>query len=115
MNFSGYQGNLISKQATIAISETESDVIPLKGFSLVGIKTPDALTGTALTFLACDTEDGTFLPLIATTGSALSITVTTDKYYAVDPLQFHGVGFLKIVSGSAEAAARTLICSLKGF
>lgn len=115
--FSGYQGNLSNDvEVAIPISGTTTPAIPLNGFSLVGITTPATFTGTALTFLVSNALAGTYVPLKTTTsGTALSYTVTTSSYYAIDPKDFAGVAFLKIVSGSTEGAARTLICSIKGF
>lgn len=111
----GYQGQMIpAVTTTIPISTTTSAVIPLNGFSLVGILLPAAFTGTALTFTV--SVDGTnFFPLKSTTsGSTLTYTVGQGNYYAIDPVAFYGVEFLKIVSGSSEAAARILTLALKG-
>lgn len=85
----------------------------ISGFSLVGISLPAALTGTALTFTVCNTLAGTYVPLYNAAG-VVSYTVAASRYVAIDPKDFQGVAYLKIVSGSAEGAARTLICSLKG-
>lgn len=101
--------------ATIAASAATTGVIPLKGMSLVGIYFPAVFTGTAVTFTACDTEAGTFVPVKSTTsGSALSYTVAQGTYAAIDPAALAGVNFLKIVSGSTEGSARTLKLALKG-
>lgn len=114
---SGYQGQLNpALSVPIANGQQESSAIDCGGFTLCGIILPAAFTGTALTFETCDTIGGTYLPIKSTTsGSALSYTVAQGTYAAIDPKDFQGVRFLKIKSGSAEAAARTLICSLKGF
>jgi hypothetical protein len=115
-NYNGWQGNFLpSVAATIANGNQESTVIHCLGLSLVGIALPAAFTGTALTFEACDTVDGTFLPVYDTlSGTALSYTVAQGHFVAIDPAPFQGVAFLKIKSGSAEAADRALIVSLKG-
>lgn len=112
----GYQGQFQLTSATIANTAQESSVISLMGFCLTGIYFPAVFSGTALTFEACDTLGGTYLPLKSTTsGSALSYTVGQGNFSAIDPKDFHGVNFLKLKSGSAEGADRTLICALKGF
>lgn len=113
---SGYQGLFNPAQVvTIANGAQSSSYIAALGFVLCGFYTPAALTGTAMTFEVCDTPDGTFLPLKSTTsGTALSYTVAASGYYAVDPKDFMGVSYLKIKSGSAEGAARTIKLSLKG-
>lgn len=109
-------GTLIpNAQTTIANAQTTSAAIDLNGLSLVGIKLPAAFTGTALTFTMCDTVNGTYVPVRSgTSGSALSYTVAQGQYHAIDPKDFYGIRFLKIVSGSSEAALRTLIIALKG-
>lgn len=59
MNITGYQGNFQpSVPVSIAASAQESSVISLKGFALVGIALPPVFTGTALSFLVGDSEDG---------------------------------------------------------
>jgi hypothetical protein len=112
----GYQGNFNpAKSAAILIGQTVSAAIECGGLALCGIQLPAAFTGTALTFQA--SLDGvTYQPVhSAAAGTLLSYTVSQGQYCAIDPKDFLGVAFLKIVSGSAESAARTLVCSLKGF
>lgn len=115
--YNGYQGEFLpSRPVLIASGGTESAAINLKGLCLVGILLPATFTGTTLTFEACDTEAGTFVPVkTGTGGSALSYTVAQATYAAIDPKDFQGINFLKIKSGSTEGADRTLLCSLKGF
>lgn len=109
------QGALVTANASILISATTSDVISTSGMSLVGVSVPTGFTGTAISFTVSDAADGTFVALKSTTsGTALSYTVAAATYAAIDPKDFYGVKFFKIVSGSTEAAARTLVCSLKG-
>lgn len=112
----GYDGNFLpAVSVTIANGAQSSSVIKLNGFALVGIKTPAALTGTAMTFEACDADGSNAVPVkVTTSGTALSYTVTTSSFYAIDPTPFQGIQYLKIKSGSAESAARTLVVSLKG-
>jgi hypothetical protein len=111
----GYQGNLVyNRQVAIASGQTASAVIDAKGFSLVGVLLPAAFTGTSLTFQA--SVDGTnfFAVNSTTSGSSLSYTVAQGNYYAIDPTPFYGIRYLKIVSGSSEAANRVLTVALKG-
>lgn len=113
----GYSG-LSSYGAAVVIANgaQESSAIDCGGMTLVGILLPAVFTGTALTFETSTAVDGTFVPIKTTTsGSLLSYTVAQGTYCALDPKDFHGIRFLKIKSGSAEGAARTLTCSLKGF
>lgn len=101
--------------AVIANGQQVSSAIECQGLTLCGVIVPAAFTGTALTFEA--SVDGTnYFPVYNTTsGTALSYTVAQGHYCAIDPKDFYGINFLIIKSGSAEAAARTLVASLKGF
>jgi len=110
----GYGGQFLpSKNAVIAASGTKSAAIPLNGFVPVGIYFPATFTGTAVTFEACDTEDGTYRPVYNSAG-AVSYTIAQARFYALDPKDFAGINFLKIVSGATEGAERTLVVALKG-
>lgn len=112
---SGFSGSFNPALSTI-IPNTgqESGVINTGGLSLCGFFTPAALTSTAMTFEACATANGTFVPVKDTTGAALSIVVAASGYYAVNPVNFQGLAFLKLKSGTAEGADRIITCSLKG-
>lgn len=112
---SGYQGLMNSGLSVgIANGQTVSEAINCGGMALTGIKFPAAFTGTAVTFQMCDTIDGTYVPVYNAAG-AVSYTIAQGRYYAIDPKDFQGIKFLKIVSGSAEGAGRTLVVSMKGF
>lgn len=117
MYVTGYQGNFNPNQSVgIANGQQVSAAISCGGLVLCGILLPAAFTGTALTFEVCNTLGGTYVPLNSTTsGTLLTYTVAQGTYCAIDPKDFQGVQYLKIKSGSSEGAARTLICSLKGF
>ena len=106
-------GQIVYNSLAIATSQPNSAVITTEGLSLCGILFPAAFTGTTVTFLACDTLGGTYVPVYNSAG-AVSYTVAQGRYVAIDPKDFYGIQFLKIVSGSSEAAGRTIICSLKG-
>lgn len=104
---------VIDASATIDNGATTSGAIDVGGMSLVGIKFPAAFTGTTVTFTMCDTLGGTYVPVYNASG-AVSYTIAQARYYAIAPADFSGIRYLKIVSGSAEGAARTLVLSLKG-
>jgi hypothetical protein len=100
-------------EVTIAASGTTSDAVNLSGLQLVAIETPSALTGTALTFTASVSLGGTYDAVREVGGAAAySLTMAANQWIPVSVNVFAGVPFLKIVSGSTEAAARTfnLIC-----
>ena len=96
------------KQAviTVATSTTISSAVDTEGMIPCGIVTPGTLTGTSITFQG--SIDGvTFVPIYKD-GAAYSITVAASQYVYVNPLVFLGLRYIKLVSGSAEAANRTL-------
>lgn len=110
----GYQGQFNPNLSeTIASGQTTSGVVSTGGMALCGILMPAAFTGTALTFVVCNTSGGTYQPLYNSSGQ-VSYTVAASRYIAITPVDFAGVAFFKIVSGSSEGATRTLICSMKG-
>ena len=103
-----YPPFLCSVSATIASSQTTSDAVDLAGTTLVGIQLPASLTGTALSFEAATTSGGTYQQVIGGGGNVLSKTVSGGKFLSLDPAEFAGVQFLKIVSDASEGAERTL-------
>jgi len=99
------------KDVTIDISEntTQSNAVNTDGMLLTGIVFPAAMTGTAVTFDF--SVDGTnFYDVVETDGTEVSYTVTAGDVVRVDPSgwAFASSGFLRIVSGTAEAADRTI-------
>lgn len=103
-----------NQSVSIANGAQSSAAINCGGMVLVGIMFPAAFTGTAITFEMCDTIDGTYVPMYNAAG-VMTYTIAQGRYIAVNRVDFYGVNFLKIKSGSAEGAIRTLVCSLKGF
>ncbi len=112
---SGYQG-LFAPAVPVVIGNgaQASAAINCGGFVLCGIKLPAAFTGSTLTFQVCDTVDGTYQDLYNAVNDLVSMDVAAGRWYAIDPAFFSGVQFLKIKSGSAEGAARTIVCQLRG-
>lgn len=94
--------------ATIANGQTTSPQVDMMEHVLCGIFLPAAFTGTALTFLASDVTGGTFVSVRDGDGAAITKTVAAGQYAPVDPADFAGIRFLKVVSNAAEGGARTL-------
>jgi hypothetical protein len=103
-NYSGFA----EREVTIANGQTESAEVDLAGRVPVGLFVDGTLTGTTVTFLAARVTAGDFLPVQDGEGAAYSVTVASDQYIPLDPSKFWGVRFLKVKSGSAEGAARTV-------
>ncbi len=89
--------------ATITSSGTKSTAIDLTNATLAGYILPAAFTGTGMTFEVCDTATGTFTP-----HAAASVTVAQGKAYAF-PAEVMAFPWVKLVSGSTEAAARAIV------
>lgn len=110
----GFLGFQNAVPASIANGQQASAAIDLKGFTPCTLFMPAAFTGTAITFQVSTAIDGTYEDLYNSSGQ-VSYTVSQGKAYALDPKDFYGVRFLKIKSGSAEGAARTVTIGVKGF
>jgi hypothetical protein len=106
---------VLRKKAQIASGQTKSSIIDAEHLSLRGLLMPAAFTGATMTFEVSDKADGTFIPLVDESGAAVSVTVTQSEGVALDTAsrELGAFRFLKLVSGSAEAAAREIICILK--
>jgi len=100
--------NLLTKTATIANGGTVSDAIDLEGRGLTAMVMPAAFTGTTITFQG--SVDGvTYQALYNASNSAVSMTVAASRTYLFTPGDFSGIRYLKVVSGSAEGAARSIL------
>lgn len=100
---------LSSDTAVIASSGTTStSVIMERNRVPLAIVTPAALTGTTIKFqVALSSDATTFYPLYDE-GTEYSVTVSTSRYVALNPDVFQGVSVMRLVSGSSEAASRTI-------
>ena len=105
----GYQAKVNSSlTAVIASSGTASGAVDLQGLTLCGFIMPATFTGTLVTFTCSDTLAGTYVPVYDATNTQKSVTVSASRYYALNPSDFAGIRFIKLVSGSAEGAERTI-------
>lgn len=100
---------------TIANGGTISPAVDLNGHGLCGIYLPAAFTGTAITFLASDLLAGTYRTVQDGAGSALTKVVSAGVYVPLDPADFAGIRYLKIVSNAAEGGARILTLAARLF
>lgn len=95
---------------SIANAGTTSTALQLPNdCAVVSIQTPAALTGTTLSIQG--SQDGSMFGDIWMDGIAYSITVTTSKVYQISPRVTIGLKAIKLVSGSAEGADRTILVS----
>lgn len=88
---------------TIASGQTVSNAIDVREKILVGLQFP-TMTGVALTFQA--SSDG--VTYVAVLNPNTPYTIASDRYLVVPSADLAGVRYIKIVSGSAEGATRTI-------
>lgn len=104
----------VSNTATIPINETTSDAVDLQLVdhlgSIVGIQMPAAFTGASISFQVSG-DDSTYQALYDSSNTLLSITVSASRTYgftdSVRATLAHW-RYIKIVSASSEAAARSI-------
>lgn len=101
-----------NKPVVVADGQTKSAAFATNGMALVGIAIPSSFEGTTLTFESGDALAGTFSPIYNSAGQ-VSYTVAASRYIAIDPKDFHGVLFLKLVV-SSQTGDSTLEVTLKG-
>lgn len=95
-------------EVTISNGGTVSNGIQLGvGRTVLALVTPAALTGTALSFQA--SVDGSTYNTVTDEGSAYSVTAAASRFISIKPALLAGARFVKVVSGSAEGADRTII------
>lgn len=94
--------------ATIAISTQTSDAVKLYGCTAIGFAIPAAFTGTTVTFTGSMDGGTTFSTIKDKLDATVSYTVSVDSAYALDAATFAPYDQIKIVSGSVEAAARSI-------
>jgi hypothetical protein len=97
---------LSTRTATIASSGTTSSVVRNVSGTARSFILP-TMTGTAISFTVCDTYGGTYVAVEAAAGTAISVTSESSKAYAI-PAEVQNFPFFKFVSGSTEAASRTI-------
>jgi hypothetical protein len=101
----------VSQSANIASGGTTSQALRVGGKFIVGLITPAALTGTTITFTGCDTATGTFVPIYDSDGTAVSVAVAASRGYGLSGAEADALApfpYIKLVSGSAEGAARVV-------
>lgn len=96
---------------TISASGTVSTAFSAAGFESFGVVLPATFTGTTLTFQV-SADGSTYQALDNGSGSAVSITVAQAKSYAL-PAGLTAWPYFKIVSGSTEGSARSLVVVAK--
>lgn len=98
----------------IPISTTTSNAVAIDpSMSLVSLLMPSAFTGTALTFTASIDGTNFFQVTNASDGNAYTVVCAASKFIAIPPANLCAFSWLKIVSGSTEIAARTILGTVR--
>ena len=86
---------------------TSTSIIMERNRVPLAVIVPAAFTGTSIKFQASIDQGTTFFALY-NEGTEYSVTVSTSRYVALNPDVFQGVACVRLVSGSSEAASRTI-------
>jgi hypothetical protein len=101
----------LQKQVLIDVSEdaTNSSGVQCDGLLLSGIQFPATMTGTELT-LDFSFDGSTWVDVVETNNTEVTYTVSPGNVVRVDPSgwAFAAIGFLRVTSGSSEAAERQI-------
>lgn len=92
----------------IASGATASAAVDIVGLSVCGFSLPAAFTGTAITFQTQIPQTTLWQVLYDSTNTAVGATVAQGRNYSLNPANFAAWRYVKIVSGSAEGADRTI-------
>lgn len=97
-------------------TSTSSAGVDLLGHVIVAVITPSAFTSTTVSFdqwvvtdPAANPNDGTWVPVYDSDGSEVAITVAANRVTLVSPSTFPYAAKVRVRTGSAEAAERTLV------
>ena len=102
-----------TKTLTILSGATASGSMKIGEFSSGSVQLPAAMTGTALT-IQTSNDNSTWASVRDVAGAAkAAITVAASITVPLHPETFNAL-YMRLVSGSAEAADRTLLLGLKG-
>lgn len=104
------------ERVTVVVPSGSSESEPLQthGRKVVGFRTPAALTGTTFTFSSGDDVQGTYLSQCDVDGTPISMSVAVSRSYPLNVNDFVNVNFLKIDTGSNEAADRSIVVEMEG-
>lgn len=99
----------------IASGQAFSDIIDAEFRRVVGLIIPAAFTGIAITLQAAESKDAALmLDVYDKAGTQYSVTVAVSRYITLSPLDLSPLKYLRLKSGSAEAADRTVVIVLIG-
>jgi hypothetical protein len=89
---------------TIANGESLSAALQLNGLMGEAIIMPGTWTAAGLSFAACETEGGTYLPLADALGVEITLVVAASTRVVLPLGLLRGHNFIKLRSGTSAAA-----------
>lgn len=92
----------------IAASGTVSTIINCGGTAPTGILVPSGFTSATLSFAACKTPDGTFLPITNFDGTAFGIAAVASKWIPLQPAMFNSITYLQVTASVTQVSAVVL-------
>lgn len=101
-----------NEELTIETGQTESGALDCRGGTLCGVYIPSGFTGTSFTIFAAP-DAANFVQVKDGSGADLTFNCGPDEFVPIDPASTAGMKDIKIVSGSAEAAERTLVLAVR--
>ena len=106
----GYQG---ADSVTFASGGTVSTAVETRGYNSGSILLPAEFNADVISFEGAEKSDGTFAQIYNSGGALVSFTAAgASKWYDL-PAAVFGLGFLKVVTGTATGAAATVTVSLR--
>jgi len=100
--------------ATIANGAQLSGALDFEMYRLAALEF-GTMTGTAMTFTAASASDGTYVDVYDDAGTQVSITIASDTVVGISDAAgaLAALRHVKLKSGSAEGAARTVTVILR--
>ncbi len=106
-------GKIDFETIIIDIGETESNSVDLRGMTLCGIYLPSVLTSASISFKVSHDNNAEYIPVMDGLGSIVSKAVAQGQYIKLDPSEFAGIQFIKIVAGTTEGGSREIKLALR--
>lgn len=106
-------GQIVYPMVTILAGHSTSAAVTTSGMQLVGCLIPAPFTSASISFSAASSLSGSYQEIDNSSGK-VSYNVSAGKYISINPADFAGVEFFKIVTNLSEGGTRNLVCSMKG-
>jgi hypothetical protein len=110
--YKNFQPLVATADVSISSGQTASAALDLMGGTLCGIYLPASMVGTSLTFQAASSASGSY-QTVQKNGSDMTLSFAASKYIVLNPSDFSGIRFLKIVSSATETATVSLTLALR--